>query len=841
MPTRAAVEMTLAPDKDPTTATIEFDVQLHDAGRVIWLNSIDLHVTNAMIEAGGVRMPLQVIPGTADTIGFEAPRAIPNGAGKLSIEYTGSVSPKEHTGLFRELDNGNWYAFTKFESTDARRAFPCFDEPGWKTPYDVRIASPKGTLALTNGPETETSREEAPDGFVVHHFATSAPLPTYLVAFAVGDFDVVEWQKDPFPIRAVTTKGRGNLTGMALETASSFVSKLSEYFDIPYPYPKLDLVAVPDFAAGGMENPGLVTFRDTLLLLDPRRATVGNRRAQAGVLAHELAHQWFGDLVTMSWWDDIWLNEGFATWAQAMVVDSVRPGFGAALEQIAGVQHTMDIDALATARRVREPVNSKGEAEEAFDAITYDKGAAILRMIEGWLGPDVFRRGVQHYLREHAWKNAQAKDLFQALEFVSTQRVGELARGFLEQTGVPEVVVGWTCGTSVGNKLELNESEWRPLGATRAPRPAWTLPVCVDSDVQKGKSCFTLGRDLIARDLGAACPGWVYPNADQAGYYRFVLDAAHLGALARAARSLPVVDRVGLVSNAWAEVRQGDIPAGALFDLLPLLDGETNRYVVEQIVGVLAGMDLALVDDETRPAFRRWVAARMAARKAAVGWEPGPRDDDDRVALRRALLFAMGELAADPQTLGEAEEYAGRWLREPASVPAETAAVALPLASAGAGGARLAQLRAALEAAKTPEDRVLAIRAMGTFDDAEVLRKALDFAFGGGVKLSELRHLFGAANGRRAARHTLFLWEKENWAKVSARLAGSFGRGMLVSVLGGLCKRAERDEAEAFLVPAARGVEGLQRQLDENMELAGLCVALREHGAAEVAKRLQRR
>jgi alanyl aminopeptidase len=855
-PLRYALSLRIDPKQARFSGATTIQVDVPEPTLYVVLHARDMNVSRALARVGGAEIMATptmrlarggVVPEEL-VLAFAHP--LPAAPAEIEIHYDAPFAP-DLAGLYRVEEAGRMYAYTQFEVADARRAFPCFDEPGFKTPYDVTIAAPAETIALANSPEI--SREDATDGSVVHRFATSRPLASYLVAFAVGDFDVVEWKKDPFPIRAVTTKGRANLVGLALETATALVARLGDYFAFPYPYAKLDLVAVPDFAAGAMENPGLVTFRDTILLLDPRRATTSARRSQALVIAHELAHQWLGDLVTMKWWDDIWLNEGFATWAEAKIVDAWRPSFGATLEQIAGVQGVMDSDALKSARAVRGPVRSTSEAEETFDGIAYDKGAAVLRMIEGWLGPEVFRRGVQRYLSENAWKNASSDDLFKALDFVSTRRVGQLAGGFLDQSGVPDVLVNWTCEGGAG-KVELSESEWRPLGMEGEPRRGWTLPVCVGSDTQKGKSCFTLARDPIARDLGAGCPSWVYPNTDGAGYYRFVLEAAHLIALARSARTLSPIDRLGLVSNTWAEVRQGAIGAGVLFDLLPALDAETNRFVVQQIASTLRGIDVTLVGDDVRAAFQRWVTSRMSGRKASLGWEDSPQaavaarpndardraqEDDDRAIERRTVLWVMGEVASDGPTLNEAEDYAEKWLRDPTSVTADTAAAAVPLASMKAGPARLSQLRAAAASAKTPEDRALAIRAMGTFDDPALLRKALDLTLTGDFKLSELGYLFGSAVGHRTAWPVLYAWEKENWAKLRARLPGSLGRGALIAVAGTMCTPAERDDARDFFVPATQGVEGVKRQLDEALESAGLCIALREHSAAEVTRYLR--
>jgi aminopeptidase N len=837
-PQRYALALRVDPTQTRFSGTTSIEVAVPEPTWNVVLHARDMSVSRAVAHVAGA----PDVPATASTrlanggvvpdeLVLTFSRPLPQGPAILEIAYDAPFAA-DLAGLYRVKEGDAWYAYTQFEATDARRAFPCFDEPGFKTAYDVSITAPRGMIALANAPET--SHEDAPDGTVVHHFDTSRPLPSYLVAFAVGDFDVVQGQTSPFPIRAVTPKGKGGLTSLALEASAALVGKLGEYFDVRYPYPKLDVVAVPDFAAGAMENPGLVTFREELLEIDPARATTTARRRQARIIAHEFAHQWFGDLVTAKWWDDIWLNEGMATWAQSKMVDAWKPSFGATTEEIAGVQHVMDTDALHAARAVRQPVHSVSEAIESFDGLTYEKGAAVLRMLESWLGPDIFRRGVQRYVHASAWGIANANDLFDALDYVSAQKVGAIASGFLDHPGVPSVLLRWKCGGS-GGKLELRESEWRPLGGGGDPPRSWTLPVCVASEGQKGKNCFTLGADPIARDLGGRCPAWLYPNADEAGYYRFVLDRAQLLALARASDSLDPVDRLGLVSNAWAEVRQGALDASALLEVLPTFDGETNRFVIDQLTSVVEDMDRSLVDDGDRPAFQRWVAARFAGKKAMLGWVPAKKEDDDRALARQTVLFAMGHLAHDAATLAEAEKYAQQWLKDPTSVPSDTATVAVPLASIRAGAARLDDLRAAAEGAKTPQDRIVAIRAMAWFDDPAVLRKAFDVGLTDEIRLGELWHLFGAALGRREAAPVLFTWEKENWGKIRARVPGSLGGRMLVGVAGAVCSKAEYDDAKAFFGPATVAMEGVKRPLEERLEQASLCAALREHGAGGVA------
>jgi aminopeptidase N len=844
-PQRYALHLRIDPTRPRFEGTAVVQVEVPQPTWHVVLNARDMHVSRATARVAGASIPATptmrlshggVVP---EELVLTFAQPLPATTAQLEIEYDAPFA-SDLAGLYRVQEGGAFYAYSQFEATDARRAFPCFDEPAFKTAYDVTISAPAGMIALSNAPEQ--SQEAGADGMVVHTFSTSRPLPSYLVALAVGAFDLVEGQTAPFPIRVVTTKGKAGLTGLALEAAAALIAELGRYFDVRYPYPKLDLVAVPDFAAGAMENPGLVTFRDELLLLDPKHCTTAMRREQALVIAHEFAHQWVGDLVTAQWWDDLWLNEGFATFAEAKMVDAWKPAFGATIQQISGVQHVMDTDALKSARAVREPVRSTSEAMEAFDGLTYDKGAAVLRMIEAWLGPDTFRRGVQRYIKDNAWKNARANDLFGALDFVSAQKVGDLASGFLDHPGVPSVALSWSCGGKEGSRVELRESEWRPLGGGGDPARAWTVPVCVATDAQKAKSCFTLGREPIARSLGSRCPSWVYPNADQSGYYRFVIDRPQLLALMRGERELGVADRLGLVSNAWAAVRQGSIEPAALLDMLPVFDGDVSRLVTEQISGVLAGVEGALVEDDDRAAFRRYVVARFVGKKAVLGWEPakGAREDDDRPLARSAVLWALGVIGHDPRTLDEAEAYARKWLKDAASVPADTAAVALPLASLRAGPQRLEELRAAARAARTPEDRVIAVRAMAMFDDPSTLRQALALILGDELKPSELRHLFRPAIERPVAAPTVYAWEKEHWTELLSHVPG-YGRELLVKVTGSLCTVPARDDARAFFAQATKDVEGVKRALDEGLENAGLCIALREHGSADVSRFFRRK
>ena len=844
-PERYAIALTIDPTQPRFSGTATIMVVVPQPTSFLVMHARGMRIASASAAQGETRTTASTATRMAHgglhedelVLSFAQPLA----KGKATIEITYDAPFAEDlAGLYRVKDGERWYAFTQFEATDARRAFPCFDEPGFKTAYDIAITSPKGMIAVANAPETLHKDAGAMTTF---GFATTRPLPSYLVAFAVGDFDIKTGTTSPVPIRLVSTKGKAKLGDLALEATAALVARLGAYFDVRYPYEKLDIVAVPEFAAGAMENPGLVTFREELLLLDPQTATTSLRRAQAEVIAHELAHQWFGDLVTMQWWDDLWLNEGFATWAEQKIVDQWKPSFGARLEAVAGIQGVMDVDALHSARAIREPVHSTGEAMEAFDGITYQKGAGVLRMIEQWIGEETFQKGVRDYIHANAWKNAKAEDLLRALDLASNKDVSKLASGFLDHAGVPNLLVTTTCDAQKkAVSVSLKQTPWKPLGAMQDDKSRdvkWTVPVCMVAEGAAPKSakvCATIGPDASTKELaGAKCPAWVYPNANEAGYYRFALEPKSLAALVKSHESLDVASRIGLASNLWAQVRAGALTPDAYLDLLPSFDRDTDRHVINVVVGSLYGMRTSLVEEPALTGFRAYVAARLAPHRLGFEAPRNAKESEDRALLRRTILNALGELAEDDATLREADALTQKWLKDPSSMTGDTAQTAVELGSRRAGVERLDSLRAAAKSAKTPQDRIIALRGMGSFGDADVLKKALDLMLTEEVRVHEIRHVLGSAIAHRASRPMVWEWTKAHFDALRAKMTGPLGRG-LVYTAAIMCTSKDLGDARAFLTPRVKDIEGAKRPYEEALEEAGLCVALRAQGAAPVTK-----
>ncbi len=812
-PLRYALSLDVDPRKDTFSGKerILLDV-LEETAHVV-LNARDIHVKRAWISTAKETLEMTASMRTAhgaleaDELVLSADRVLPKGRATLSIEYDAPFG-KQLSGLYVASDAGEKYAFTQFEAADARRAFPCFDEPGYKTPYDVSLTVPSGMLAISNG--REAAREPHGDA-TTFEYSTTAPLPTYLVAFAVGHFDVLEGPKTPVPIRFVTTKGRSALAASALKAGAEIVPILARYFGIAYPYEKLDLVAVPDFGAGGMENAGIITFRDDAVLLDDR-ASARQRRGLIGLMTHELAHQWFGDLVTMKWWDDLWLNEGFATWTTFKIVDQYKPELGFKADAAANATYIMDQDGLATARAIRQPVTSIGQAMEAFDGITYQKGAAVLRMIEHHVGEDAFRRGVHAYLTKNAWGNATADDLLGEIG------ASDLARAYLDNPGVPVVVVD---ALDCGKKAAGHQERFAPLGVTFASKEsiAWNVPLCLEP--KGGKDACEITKSTWALQVPGACP--VFGNPDAIGYYRVAWPEKDLAPIAKGWDTASASTRVAALADAWAQARTGKLDAGVLLkDVLPAVDRETDRRVIERLTSILSDLS-DLIDDATWPAFSAYVRARVAPHLARLDKIGEAKLDEDQRLLRRSLTNTAVDLGEDAALAKKLEGVAKAFRAGDKSVDADYGQVALELTARTADPA---ELRRAVESATTPQAHAIALRAASGVVDPAAVRAQLDWMLSPAVKLQDVRGILWPLANRHRSRATTLAYVRDHWDALRAKLPGHLSRG-LVSLAGFACTQPDLDAARAFYTQKATTLEGADRPLSQALESATSCVALR--------------
>jgi len=512
VPRKETVQLTIDPARETFEGTVSIDVELKTAASIIWLNAKNLTVGSAAIAQGNTSHPARVIPGSDERIGIDARidgRQTLAGPVTIRIAYQGRLDEKSLVGPYRRKVEGEWYAYTTFTPIDARRAFPCFDEPRFKAPWDISIRVKREHKAFSNG--REISETEEPNGWKLVTFATTEPLPAELVAFAVGPFDVYDGGEAGHgtPVRVITAKGHAAEGHAAAQATAAILRPLEAYTGIPYAFGKLDHLALPEGAFGAVENPGLITYRVRNLLMPPNQEAAARTRALRALQAHEIGHQWFGNLVTQATWDDVWLSEGFATWISAKMMDQEQPPERAHLAAIAARERIMAVDSPARARPVRVAVNSRVTARDVYNRVVYDKGAAILLMLEGWLGEDSFRDGLRGYLNEHRFGNAATDDLAAALRAASGTDPARVLNNFLNTTGVPELRGQLLCDRDAAPRLRVTKSS------------PGSVPVCWRAD-RVASSCTVLEGPSteIALPTGTACPAWFYLNSGGTGYYR---------------------------------------------------------------------------------------------------------------------------------------------------------------------------------------------------------------------------------------------------------------------------------------------------------------------------------
>ncbi|HEY6842245.1 MAG TPA: M1 family metallopeptidase, partial [Chthoniobacterales bacterium] len=521
VPVRYSVELTVIPDKDTFTGTVDIDLNYKEESSVLWLNAEKLKVKSATLSKEGKVFPAKIISEPKDLIGFSFDSTISAGPAKFHAEYEGEISRKDMQGIFQVKDGDHWYIYSQFENIAARQAFPCFDEPSFKVPWQLTLHVPNDDDAFSNTPVL--SEKNGTDGLKTVQFAQTKPLPSYLVALAVGPMDIIpagHAGANNTEIRIITPKGHIPEAKYTAADTPDIVNLLEKYFGIPYPYEKLDEVAIP-LAGYAMEHPGLVTYGSGIILAKPEEMTQQWKTLSTSVIAHELAHQWFGDLVTTAWWDDIWLNEGFASWMANKIVNQYRPEWKMGLNELNSYQDAMTTDALVSSRKVRQPILSDDDIANAFDDITYNKGSALLNMFESYVGPEKFQERIRQYLHKYAWSNATSAQFLESIGG-GDQAIGRAFSTFLDQPGVPLVTVRIQCGTGK-SKLQLSQERFLPHGSQGSSKQTWSIPICLRYPMgsESRRSCTLITETAAAVDLAeaASCPAWVYANADAAGYY----------------------------------------------------------------------------------------------------------------------------------------------------------------------------------------------------------------------------------------------------------------------------------------------------------------------------------
>jgi puromycin-sensitive aminopeptidase len=814
----------------------EIDLVVHEPTSELVLNAVELEIGEVTLTTsdGRTRTPAVALDPSAERVAFRLDEPVPTGPAVLRCRFTGILNDKLR-GFYRSTYTDaegvvHTIATTQMEATDARRAFPCWDEPDRKAVFEITLVIDRHLAAYSNSPVVEEIEEGDHRRL---RFAPTMKMSTYLVAMIVGPLVATEpIEVDGVPVRVVHVPGKEDLTGFALEAASHALRFFSDYFAIHYPAEKLDLVAIPDFAFGAMENLGCVTFRETALLVDAEHAARTELERVAQVVGHEIAHMWFGDLVTMGWWEGIWLNEAFATFMETLCTDHFKPEWelwqGFALDREAA----MAVDGLHSTRPIEYPVGSPEEADGMFDVLTYEKGGSVLRMLEQYLGADVFRDGVRRYLREHAYANTVTADLWDALEAQSGEPVRAVASSWILQGGYPQVTLrqgkvvqepfayrapepGEQSSIGKGWEIPLSARHLSGGPTVRAlvgPTPVPLDPVAAAVPTGgEGDGTTTDGRDLTLLNAGGF------------GVYRVAYTAGELEWLAGKLSELDSLERFTVVADAHAMMLAGRGEVASFLRLARSLGDEVDPSIWTVVVGALGLMD-RVVDEADRPALQATVRDVLGGKAAELGWERRPGEAERTRSLRGLLLDTLGTIGADPAVRAEAvRRFDGRMVGEPIDPDLEAAVL-----HAVADQLRPGDYEAVLGIYRHPADPQEELRYLHTlaaFPDEQLALRTFELARTE-VRTQNAPYLVAMLLGNRVGGAAVWEQVKAHWEELLARFPVNSHARMLDGARS-LCRQREvAQDVTEFLTahPLASG----QRTIVQMLERLSINVAFGE-------------
>jgi aminopeptidase N len=793
---------------DLKTATFSgnevIDVNIKEPTNTITLNSNELKFESVgVIYQHGEQKGSVSFDTDKEQATLTFPNTIPAGDATLRIQFTGILNDKLR-GFYLSKTERRSYAVTQFESTDARRAFPCFDEPAFKATFQVKLTIDKGDTAISNTPiaSDKDAGDWLPDG--KHHtvtFETTPKMSTYLLAFVVGDFQCTSGEQDGVKLRICATPDKVKLTPFALDVAKFALHYYDNYFGIHFPLKKLDLIGIPDFEAGAMENFGAITFRETDLLLDPKTATFRTQRNATLAIVHEMAHQWFGDLVTMQWWDNIWLNEGFATWMENKCTGAMHPDWNVPQFVAADEQRTLNVDAQPTTRAIRASADTPDEIEQMFDSIAYNKSGAVLLMVENYLGEETFRKGVHAYLAAHEYGNATAEDFWNAQTEVSHKPIDKIMESMVAQRGAPILEFG---PPAAGQVSVAQSRFFLSPGITPDPAQKWMLPVCFKAGAA-GQDCQVLTPSSAS--LAAPASKIFFANAGGKGYYRSAYAPDQYAALvAHVETGLTPEERISLTGDEWAQVRADKAPVGDYLNLVAALSSDDSEDVLASAVdNVSIITDTVASTQQERDALAAWTRRTFLPVYAGLGnaADSGTSNQRDLLAYLFGVLAARGK---DADLLAQARSVADRYLADPASVDPTFGQTALGIAAENGDSALFDKLEKIYETSSDPEMQEVALRELVTFRNPDLLERALEYSVSSKVRNQDSAIQFNLAMRIPENRDQAWKFIKTHWDQVKTEFTPEMG-SYFVAGTGNFCSVEARDDVKNFFashkVPAA--------------------------------------
>jgi cytosol alanyl aminopeptidase len=839
-PTAENVQLTLDPTKPNYAGQVTVSVKVSEKTSALRFHARALTVDSATLTgaSGAVAVKaIEPLPPDQARVVFAAPLA--PGAYTLTMKFHNNYNTRA-VSLYRVVTGGNSYLFTQFEDTEAREAFPCWDEPGFKFPWQLTLTVPKGDLAVSNTPIEKTT----PAGEMqTVTFARTKPLPSYLIAIAVGPFETVAIPGMHMPGRVICVKGASPMAAEAVRETPGIIRSLEKYFGRPYPYEKLDLIAAPEFLYGAMENAGAIVFADRRLLIDTRSVSPDQRAALTGVVAHECAHMWFGDLVTMKWWDDLWLNESFASWMATKVMDDVYPENHDGITTMSGTERAFATDSRLSTRAMREKVSGATNLGQTANELTYNKGQAVLTMFEGWLGQEKFRDGVLEYLKAHEWKNAEGSDLWNALGKVSGDDINRAMSSFLDQPGVPIVTVE----PLTGGKVKLSQRRFLTLGEGSRDSTLWRIPVVLRYPAPEGAKTLHawLNRADTTVDLGSgATPAWIEPNANASGYYRWRVPDAMVDAMVKARASLTVRERFDLIANTTAQLRAGLIHGDRYMSLFAQLADDEAPEVTRQAVESINSVRIALVSSGDKDAFASFLRVTFQPAMQRFGMHPSGSEPVGVSLMRPSLLRLLGDAGHDTRVLGYAESLSVAYRHAPASVPASLAETGVIMGAFRGNQATFDDYRHRFETTTVPNERPLYLTGLGSFRDPALKKAALDYCLTGPLRPQETLSIPSAmslnaiaTDGRGASGSyddEMAQWMTAHFQELAAKMPPNFANRIVA--LGGGCSEDRIRTLQALAADISSKSPGIDVTLRRLEDAIAECSSLHQRESGLVQK-----
>ena len=800
----SAYRLFLTPDLDSATFTgrVEIDVDVHEAGTAFTLNAKFLELGAATITAGGssLRSTDLVLDDQYETATFSFDEAFATGPAVIEIAFSGILNDHLHGFYLSKFTDADGVerriATTQFEHSFARQCFPCWDEPAFKATYQVNLTVASDLAVYSNNPEI--SNVDLGNGQRTVSYSPTMVMSTYLVAFCVGPFEATEpVDVDGVPLRIIYPIGKGHLTGLAMEAGIHALRFFSNYFDIPYPGEKLDMIAIPDFANGAMENLGLVTYRETALLVDTQTAGLNAVQRVAEVVAHEIAHMWFGDLVTMEWWEGIWLNEAFATFCATLAMDDFRPeweiwtSFAAVDREMA-----MQVDGLHSTRPIEYEVISPDDTQGMFDVLTYEKGGGVLRMLQQFLGEETYRNGIRRYLKKHSYKNTVTVDLWDALEEESGQPVRDIMNTFILQGGHPMV-------SFENGQLSQQPFAYGPARGTSAIGESWIVPVLTS----------TVGSSSVTRNLLTTAPvavtdaAPVVVNAGASGVFRTRYGAAEASAIAANFAKLSKIDRTNVILDAWAALFAGQITWQSFVELAREAAALQEHVTLETIAAAFENVNRA-VTDEQRPALQALTTEIFKPVFDNYGWDAKPSDDAFAGKLRGLLIAILGSVAKDQSVIDEARKRFDN-----GNLDGDQILSVLRVVAEQNRPEDFDEFWKRSQNAETPQDEERYRMALGYFEDEKLLLKAAEMCFST-FRNQDGGNMLGFFQRNRVSGPAVWKYVVSRWDEGIERFPINMHTRMAGGISTFITDEALANEVEAF--HNAHVLEGRQKTVEQD-------------------------